>query len=73
MIVIHHSRYEHVLKLARAVQRGAASVDGVEAVVLRAAEFSDEMAEIEQDGPALRHSSLDLTMHAASAALSGTG
>jgi NAD(P)H dehydrogenase (quinone) len=53
VLVAYYSRYGHVLKLARAVAKGAESVEGVEAVLRRAAEFPDAEEEIKRDEYAL--------------------
>lgn len=52
-VIVFYSRYGHVLKLARAVQRGAASVKGMEAVMRRAPEFPEEMDAIKASKHAL--------------------
>lgn len=39
ILVVYYSMYGHVLQLAQAVAEGAASVDGVEAILRRAEEF----------------------------------
>lgn len=41
VLVVYYSKYGHVLKLARAVAEGIASVPGVEAVMRRVAEFPE--------------------------------
>jgi NAD(P)H dehydrogenase (quinone) len=48
VLVVYYSRYGHVLQLARAVEKGVKSVQGVEAVFRRVAEFADEEAEIKK-------------------------
>jgi len=48
ILVVYYSLYGHVLQLARAVEKGAAGVAGVEAVVRRVPEFPDVMEEIQK-------------------------
>jgi NAD(P)H dehydrogenase (quinone) len=48
VLIVYYSKYGHVLKLARAVQNGADSVEGVEVVLRRAPEFPEDLQEIMQ-------------------------
>jgi NAD(P)H dehydrogenase (quinone) len=48
VLVVYYSRYGHVLQLARAVEKGVKSVQGVEAVLRRVAEFADEEVEVQK-------------------------
>ena len=47
VLIVYYSQYGHTLQLARAVEEGARSVPGVEAVLRRAAEFPDDEASLE--------------------------
>jgi NAD(P)H dehydrogenase (quinone) len=49
ILVVYYSKYGHVLKLARAVAEGIASVPGVEAVLRRVAEFPEVEKQILND------------------------
>ena len=49
ILVVYYSRYGHVLTLARAAEKGAKSVNGVEVVFRRVAEFPGEEKEIAQN------------------------
>jgi len=49
ILILYYSRYGHVLQMARAVKKGADAVQGIEAVLRRAAEFEDVQKEIEKD------------------------
>ena len=48
ILVVYYSLYGHVLQLARAVEKGAAGVAGVEAVMRRVPEFPDVREEIQK-------------------------
>ncbi len=48
LLVVYHSMYGHVLEMARAVIEGAGSVDGVEALLRRVAEFEETEREMER-------------------------
>jgi multimeric flavodoxin WrbA len=47
VLVVYHTTYDHTLQLARAVEAGAKSVAGVEAVFRRAPLFVDEAFRVE--------------------------
>ncbi len=47
VLVVYHTTYGHTLQLARAVAEGVASVEGIEAVLRRAAEFPQTEKELE--------------------------
>jgi len=49
ILIIYYSRYGHVLKLARAVEDGAKSVQDAEVKLCRVDEFEDVRREIEAD------------------------
>jgi NAD(P)H dehydrogenase (quinone) len=49
VLVVYYSRYGHILKMARAVADGVASVPGVEAVLRRVAEFPEVEKAIPED------------------------
>jgi NAD(P)H dehydrogenase (quinone) len=49
VLIVYHSVYGHLLQMARAVEEGVASVQGVEAVLRRADEFSENSSKWEQD------------------------
>lgn len=42
ILILYHSIYGHILKMAQFAKEGASSVPGVETVLLRAAEFPEE-------------------------------
>lgn len=48
VLIVYYSRYGHVYKLARAVEGGVESVDGVDPVVRRAPEFPEVLEEIKE-------------------------
>ncbi|MFO7957403.1 MAG: NAD(P)H:quinone oxidoreductase [Candidatus Brocadiia bacterium] len=48
VLIVYYSKYGHVLKMARAVERGAASVEGSEVVVRRAPEFPEDLEKIKR-------------------------
>jgi NAD(P)H dehydrogenase (quinone) len=48
VLIVYYSKYGHVLKMARAVERGAASVEGTEVVVRRAPEFPEDLEQIKR-------------------------
>jgi NAD(P)H dehydrogenase (quinone) len=48
VLIVYYSRYGHVHKLARAVERGVESVEGVDPVMRRAPEFPEVLEEIKQ-------------------------
>ena len=48
VLIVYYSKYGHVLEMARGVERGAKSVDGVEVVFRRAPEFPEDLEEIRQ-------------------------
>jgi len=48
ILTVYHSRYGHVLQLARAVSRGAGGGAGVESILRRAPEFESEMERIQK-------------------------
>ncbi|MDY0038786.1 MAG: NAD(P)H:quinone oxidoreductase [Desulforhabdus sp.] len=49
VIIVYHSLYGHILRMARAVEEGAGSVQGVEALLRRVEEFEDTRKMLEQD------------------------
>ena len=46
VLIAYYSMYGHILQMARAISEGAASVNGTEAILRRAAEFPDIEKEI---------------------------
>ncbi len=48
VLVVYYSMYGHVLKMARSVLEGVRSIDGVEALLRRVAEFDEVKKRIEQ-------------------------
>jgi NAD(P)H dehydrogenase (quinone) len=48
ILIVYHSVYGHVLQMARAVEEGVASVEGVEAVLRRPDEFPENIEQWEQ-------------------------
>ncbi len=46
VLIVYYSKYGHVLKMARAVERGAEGVEGVEVVFRRAPEFPEDLEAI---------------------------
>lgn len=48
ILIVYHSVYGHLLQMARAAEEGAASVDGIEAVLRRADEFPENTSQWEQ-------------------------
>ena len=47
VLIVYHSLYGHTLQLARAVEEGAKSVSGIDAVFRRAPEFPHTEKELE--------------------------
>ena len=49
ILIAYYSLYGHTLQLAQAVQRGASSVAGIEAILRRIAEFPENEKDIENN------------------------
>ncbi|MCL5095981.1 MAG: NAD(P)H:quinone oxidoreductase [Candidatus Omnitrophica bacterium] len=54
ILIVYYSRYGHVLQLARAVEAGAKTVEGIEVVFRRAPEFPEVLKELEKSEHASR-------------------
>jgi NAD(P)H dehydrogenase (quinone) len=49
VLIVYYSMYGHVLRMARAVEEGVKTVEGVDVVLRRAEEFDDVKKQIEAD------------------------
>lgn len=49
VLIVYYTMYGHVLRMARAVEEGVKSVEGVDVVLRRAEEFDDVRKQIEAD------------------------
>ena len=53
VLIVYYSKYGHVLKMARAVEKGAAAVGSTEVILRRAPEFAEDLDEIRKSKHAL--------------------
>ena len=49
LLVLYYSMYGHTLKMAQAAKEGAQSVDGIEVILRRVAEFTENEQKILSD------------------------